>query len=136
MHDISHFIITVSTLHRSPFFTPPPAHIHTQTYTQDPLFASARSIIRIPRGIFYKFQPLYNKYYIRVRVCVLIRAEKTGSGTLSMAGCRGASGCSLATEWGVFVGEIQSPEVNLTEFDRSQGWLILPGNTYIVFETK
>jgi len=49
------------------------------TYTQDPLFASARSIIRIPCGIFYKFQPLYNKYYIRVRVrarvCVCVNTS-------------------------------------------------------------
>lgn len=30
-----------------------------------------------------------------------------------------------------FVGEIQSPEVNLTEFERDRGFVSIPGNIYI-----
>lgn len=56
VHDISHFIITVSTLHRSPFFTPPPAHIHTRRihYSRAPVPLYVYHAV-----YFYEFQPLY-----------------------------------------------------------------------------
>lgn len=86
-----------------------------------------------------------------VRVCELIRAEKTGGddvlfkdgGGTAVGGGKGRDAGELGRSRrgrACSVGEIQSPEVNLTEFDRSRRGdaQFLPENNiyYIVFETK
>lgn len=53
-----------------------------------------------------------------MRACALIQIEKTGcGGATSVIELRGRA--RLRRSRACFVDEIQSPEVNLTEFDRS-----------------
>lgn len=133
VHDISHFIITVSTLHCSPFFTLPPAHASRIHYIRERPFHYILYIYAVCTYIYIiirtniclceswenrrqHWYELYNIIYIIIwNIYIYIHQRRGYEG----------GGRTLATGQGVyFVGEIQKSGSELNRIRSVAGVMV------------